>query len=160
MWINIPNSPADIHCTALAEGDQEFKLTRHMALTGPTKGEVVVTKPIISVLLTVLAIAPTMVWAQALSGDDVQAGKRLAIMICAACHVASLDQPNEPILQPPAPDFGSIARNGSISAESLENFLATTHRDIGNPKGMPNPQLADYQRRAVISYLLSLRKQP
>jgi mono/diheme cytochrome c family protein len=118
------------------------------------------TKPIISVLLTALIIAPNMVWAQTSSSDDVQAGKRLAIMICAACHVASLDQPNEPILQPPAPDFASIAQRGSISADSLRNFLTITHRDIGNPKGMPNPQLADYQTKEIVSYLLSLRKQP
>ena len=117
-------------------------------------------KPTISVFLAALAAAPTFVWAQRPSGDDAQAGKRLAIMICAACHVASLDQPNQPILQPPAPDFETIVKQGSISATSLEKFLTTTLSDIGNPNGMPNPQLADYQIIEIVSYLLSLRKQP
>ena len=115
-------------------------------------------KPIISVLLAALAIAPSLVRAQSSPNDDVLAGKRLAIMICAACHVASRDQPSEPILQPPAPDFESIAQRASASADMLQNFLATTHRDIGNPKGMPNPQLLDYQAREIVSYVLSLRK--
>jgi hypothetical protein len=37
---------------------------------------------------------------------------------------------------------------------------ATTHKDIGSPQGMPNPQLLDYQVRQLTVYLLNLRKRP
>jgi hypothetical protein len=42
----------------------------------------------------------------------------------------------------------------------VQKSLNTTHKDIGNPKGMPNPQLLDYQIEQVAAYLLSLRKHP
>jgi cytochrome c1 len=65
----------------------------------------------------------------------------------------------ETILRPPAPSFESIAQRSSITADSVQTFLNTTHRDIGNPKGMPNPQLLDYQIKQIAAYLMSLRKQ-
>jgi hypothetical protein len=74
------------------------------------------------------------------------------------CHVAGPDQEIEPILRPPAPSFESIARRSTITADSIRTFLTTTHRDIGNPKGMPNPQLLDFQIEQVTAYLLNLRK--
>jgi cytochrome c1 len=58
------------------------------------------------------------------------------------------------------PTFESIAQRSSITADSVQTFLTTTHRDIGNPQGMPNPQLLDYQIKQVAAYLLSLRKHP
>jgi hypothetical protein len=54
----------------------------------------------------------------------------------------------------------SIAQRASTTSESVLKFLATTHKDIGNPQGMPNPQLLDYQIRQLTAYLLSLRKRP
>ena len=92
--------------------------------------------------------------------DDVALGHHLATLICSACHVAAFDQPFEPILRPPAPSFESIAQRASTTSESVQKFLATTHKDIGNPQGMPNPQLLDYQVRQLTVYLLSLRKRP
>jgi mono/diheme cytochrome c family protein len=95
--------------------------------------------------------------AQDTGTDDVQQGHRLATLVCSACHVAAADQPFEPILRPPAPSFESIARRGSITSDSVQAFLTTTHRDVGNPQGMPNPQLLDYQVKQLAAYLLSLR---
>jgi len=92
--------------------------------------------------------------------DDVAQGHHLATIICSACHIAARDQPFEPILRPPAPSFDSIAQRASTTSESLQRFLATTHKDIGNPQGMPNPQLLDYQVTQLSAYLLSLRKRP
>ena len=37
-------------------------------------------------------------------------------------------------------------------------FLATTHQGLDNPAGMPYPNLADFQTKEVIGYILSLRK--
>ena len=65
-----------------------------------------------------------------------------------------------PILHPPAPPFASIAQRKDLSVESLQKFLTSTHRDLATQKGMPNPDLADFQVKEAIAYLLSLRKQP
>ena len=90
--------------------------------------------------------------------DDVQKGRYLAGLICSICHVASPDQLVEPVLRPPAPSFETIAQRSTTSADSIRTFLTTTHRDISNPAGMPNPELLDFQIRQLDAYLLSLRK--
>jgi mono/diheme cytochrome c family protein len=92
------------------------------------------------------------------SADDVSQGHQLAAMLCAQCHVAAADQRFMPDLNPPAPPFATIAQRPDLSADWLKTYLATTHRGIDNPKGMPNPYLADYQVKQVTAYLLSLRK--
>jgi EF-hand domain pair len=46
-----------------------------------------------------------------------------------------------------------------MTADWLRTFLTTTHRDIGSPEGMPNPQLIDSHIAQVSAYVLSLRKQ-
>jgi mono/diheme cytochrome c family protein len=92
--------------------------------------------------------------------DAVAQGHHLATLICSACHVAAPDQSFAPILQPPAPPFVSIAQRSNVTADFLRTFLTTTHRDISNPKGMPNPQLLDYQIEQISAYVLSLRKRP
>jgi len=103
------------------------------------------------------AVAPASGQAAATS-DSVQAGHKLAILVCANCHVAAADQPSEPILRPPAASFQSIAQRKSVDALWLENYLKTTHRGLDQPNGMPNPQLLDFQIKQVADYLLSLRK--
>ena len=92
------------------------------------------------------------------AADDLQNGRYLADLICSVCHVAGPDQSVEPVLRPPAPSFETIARRSTTSADSIRTFLTTTHRDISNPAGMPNPELLDFQIRQVETYLLSLRE--
>jgi len=92
------------------------------------------------------------------TSDSVQAGHKLAILVCANCHVVATDQPGKPILRPPAAPFQAIAQRKSVDAAWLENFLKTTHRGLDEPNGMPNPQLLDFQVKQVTDYLLSLRK--
>ena len=92
------------------------------------------------------------------AADDVEKGRYLAGLICSICHVAGPDQLVEPILRPPAPSFETIAQRSTTSADSIRTFLTTTHRDISNPAGMPNPELLDFQIRQLDAYLLSLRK--
>jgi len=89
--------------------------------------------------------------------DDVQKGHHLAIVLCSGCHVVGPDQSMEPVLRPPAPSFESIAQRGASNPETIRTFLTTTHRDISNPTGMPNPDLLDFQTGQVVAYLLSLR---
>ncbi len=112
-------------------------------------------------LLTFVLFLIGPAWGQdssPLNADDVQKGHALAIMICAICHVAGPDQPHEPIMRPPAPSFASIVRRKSFDAESLTNFMKTTHRGLDNPQGMPNPELMDYQIKQIVAYFLSLYK--
>jgi mono/diheme cytochrome c family protein len=90
--------------------------------------------------------------------NEVEQGHHLATLICSACHVAAPDQDFEPILRPPAPPFVSIAERRDLTADYLQTFLSTTHRDVLNPKGMPNPLLLDYQIKQISAYILSLRK--
>ena len=92
------------------------------------------------------------------TGDEVSKGRHLAIMLCTECHLVAPDQPYAPTLSPPAPSFVSIAQRPSTTVDSLRNFLIKTHQGLDNPKGMPNPMLADFQIAAIAAYLLSLRK--
>ncbi len=91
---------------------------------------------------------------------DIQQGHRLALEICAYCHLSAGDQETAPILQPPAPSFASIAQRRDIGPDSLRAFLNTTHRSVAARSGMPNPELLDSQIKQVAAYLLSLRNKP
>lgn len=101
-----------------------------------------------------------MAWSQTgASSGDIRKGHQLAATVCSVCHLAADDQPTPPILHPPAPPFKSLAQRQDLNEDSLEKFLTSTHRDLVTQKGMPNPDLADFQVKDVIAYLLSLRKQ-
>ncbi len=104
--------------------------------------------------------ASTIAQAQQVSSvsDDVQNGHHLAVLMCSNCHVIGSDQSIEPILRPPAPSFESIAQRSTTSADTIRTFLTTTHRNLSNAAGMPNPELLDFQTRQIEAYLLSLRK--
>lgn len=110
-------------------------------------------------LLVMISAASYPAWGQQSGGsDDVSKGHHVAAVVCAVCHMAADDQSNLPMLRPPAPPFKEIAQRKDLTAAWLENFLKTTHRDLGSQKGMPNPDLADFQIKEVVAYLLSLRK--
>jgi len=111
-------------------------------------------------LLSFFVIAKPAWTQEKTDATEVSAGHRLAILVCANCHLAAQDQPNEPILRPPAEPFASIARKNSVNADWLQSYLKTTHRGLDNPKGMPNPDLLDFQVRQVSAYILTLRKNP
>jgi mono/diheme cytochrome c family protein len=109
--------------------------------------------------LALLAVLPALCsLALAQSADDVQAGYRIAVTVCANCHVAAPDQPHAPIMRPPAVPLAAIARRPSTTAEWVRDFLLTTHRGLDRPAGMPNPELLDVQARQVAAYLMSLRE--
>lgn len=113
----------------------------------------------VAALLIFLSMGVLAVRAQPASqAEDVSQGHRVAVEICSICHVAAPDQAHEPMLRPPGPPFASIAQRPDISAQSLTKFITTTHRGLDNPAGMPNPDLADFQVREVVAYILSLRK--
>ena len=105
-----------------------------------------------------LCLAASSAWSQqGNTADDVSQGHHLAVEICAFCHLAAPDQHAQPILHPPAPPFAAIMQRKDVTARSLMLFLKTTNQGLNNPKGMPNPNLADFQLRAIVAYILSLR---
>ncbi len=109
--------------------------------------------------LVVCCINVCVAWAEdGYAAEEVHKGHHLAIMLCYQCHIAAPDQSYFPTLSPPAPSFESIAQREDISASSLQKFLATTHQGLNNPNGMPNPNLADFQIKQIVAYILSLRK--
>ena len=95
--------------------------------------------------------------AQQPPAGDPQEGHRLALKICGACHVVASDQQSPPILVHPAPSFRIIAKKRGTNADSLRNFLLTTHTILAEPANMPNPQLTKDQVTQLVSYILSLR---
>jgi cytochrome c len=97
---------------------------------------------------------------QAAPDPMVSRGRALAIKVCYACHIVSEDQPFAPILRQPAPEFRTIANRPGTTAESLRDFLSTTHVTISAPFAMPSPELTDQMTDQIISYIMSLRRQP
>jgi mono/diheme cytochrome c family protein len=108
--------------------------------------------------LIALCVVAGPAWSQESSNtDDVQRGHKLAVDVCAMCHVAAPDQLSAPVLRPPAPSFQSIAQRPTTNPDSIRRFLTTTHMGLDNPNGMPNPSLLDFQIRQVTAYLLTQR---
>jgi len=107
--------------------------------------------------LVMFAVIATPTWAED-AVNDVQAGRRVAFLVCNACHVVAPDQRYPPTLTPPGPSFESIAQRPDVSIESIQKFLTMTHRDASNPRAMPNPELIDSYMRQVATYILSLRR--
>lgn len=89
--------------------------------------------------------------------SDLLEGHRLALLICSACHSVSADQPDPPILRPPALSFRSISKKPGATEQSLHSFILTTHSTVKMPFNMPNPQLDDDQAAAIVAYILSLK---
>ncbi len=96
--------------------------------------------------------------AQTVDPDAVQKGHRLAVTICAICHVAAPDQRFPPVSASDAPSFASIVQRKEFNADWLTHFMTSTHRGLDRPAGMPNPELMDYQIREIVAYMLSLKQ--
>jgi mono/diheme cytochrome c family protein len=97
---------------------------------------------------------------QPTAGADVETGRLLALNVCTECHVVSSDQPEPPVLHPPAPGFREIANRRGTTAKSLRTFLLTTHKTLETPPDMPRMWLNDDEVASVVTYILSLKKQP
>jgi mono/diheme cytochrome c family protein len=84
---------------------------------------------------------------------DSQAGRQFALRRCDACHVVAAHQEMRPLVPGYASSFFDVANKPSITAQSLEEFLAHRH-PYGN---MPYPELNAAQVSDLVSYILSLR---
>jgi mono/diheme cytochrome c family protein len=87
-------------------------------------------------------------------------GRLLARSACSYCHVVTEDQGFAPPLRPQGPDFLAIAANRKNSAKQLRRFLLTTHKDVANSAGMPNPLLTNKQIDNIVGFILSQRGEP
>ncbi len=84
---------------------------------------------------------------------DPQAGQRLALRVCDACHIVAANQEMAPLVQRYAPSFFDIARRPGTTAQSIATFLAQYHPRAN----MPYPDLTPAQVADVAAYILSLR---
>ena len=89
-----------------------------------------------------------------------QAGRQLALGVCASCHVVSADQAAPPKMKPPAPSFRQIAIRPGVTVKSIRHFLLTTHKTLRTPPEMPSLLLTDEEASAAAEYIVSLRNRP
>jgi mono/diheme cytochrome c family protein len=89
---------------------------------------------------------------------NVQAGRAVALHVCATCHTVSAGPQRKPYLKPPARNFSGIANRPDTTAESLLAFLNTKHQSVANWRKMPGVKTTDEQDRAVVDYIMSLKK--
>jgi len=86
-------------------------------------------------------------------------GRKLALLICSACHFVGPDQKKSPILRSPAVSFESLAQKPSTSYEGLRDFIKTINEDVTHREAMPNPMLTDNPASDISVDILSLRHQ-
>jgi mono/diheme cytochrome c family protein len=87
------------------------------------------------------------------------AGRKLALEVCASCHVVSADQARAPVLKPPAPAFSEIASRPDLSEASVRSFLAEAHGQARRNSAMPAFLMPGSQIDAAVAYVLSLKPQ-
>jgi mono/diheme cytochrome c family protein len=109
----------------------------------------------VACLITSIAACTAAAGAQNLPHPpDPQAGQRLAMRVCDACHIVAPHQELSPLVPNYGPSWFDVANRPDTTAQSLEAFLARPH-----PFGqMPYPALTPAQVADVSAYILSLRR--
>jgi hypothetical protein len=64
----------------------------------------------------------------------------------------------KPLLKRPASNFSAIANRPDTTAESLLRFLSTKHQSVADWREMPGVKTTAEQDRAVVDYIMSLKK--
>jgi len=85
--------------------------------------------------------------AQPASAADAEAGKRLALARCAACHIVAPNQRQEVATSPP---FAAIARNAGFDAQALAYAILSPH------PGM-NVTMTRAEADDIAAYIATLR---
>jgi mono/diheme cytochrome c family protein len=109
------------------------------------------------ILWPALALACGQALPVAAGEAEIAAGRKLALEICASCHVVAADEPRPPILSPPAASFADIAAAPDVSAASLRKFLAEPHGLSRRNSLMPPFLMPSSQVDAAVAYLMSLK---
>jgi mono/diheme cytochrome c family protein len=112
--------------------------------------------PPIRATLLALALASTLALtvpaaAQDMMTGDVAAGERLALTVCAQCHVVAERQPhpNPPVAN--VPSFFELAARNEVTPFWLRAFFRTPHR------AMPDLILKPAEVDNIIAYIMSLK---
>ncbi|HTP82695.1 MAG TPA: c-type cytochrome [Alphaproteobacteria bacterium] len=101
-----------------------------------------------TILLIAVFLVATPAFAQTSYGDP-QAGLKIALRDCAACHIVAGRQGGPAPVG--VPTFAAIAHMPSTTALSLRAFLQTPHPP------MPDLALTRTEMEDAVSYILSLR---
>jgi mono/diheme cytochrome c family protein len=111
-------------------------------------------------LLAALALAlplAAVIPALGQEAGSAAAGRKLALEVCASCHVVSADQPRGPVRKPPAPSFPEIAARPDLTEATVRRFLAEAHGQARRNSAMPAFMLHGSQIDAAVAYFLSLK---
>jgi mono/diheme cytochrome c family protein len=104
-----------------------------------------------------LAIVCAAAFAAAAEEAETAKGRKLALDVCAPCHVVAPGQLRPPLLNPPAPSFVDIAATPAVTADSLGRFLAEPHGASRRDSAMPAFLLPPSEVHAAVAYLISLK---
>jgi len=115
-----------------------------------------VCKPVLAAAMLLVSLAFST-RAEAVSGDQIAAGRKFAERVCGACHVVTQQRDELPVLAPPGPSFAVLAQRPALTEQSLREFLGSNHRNLGPAEAMPNPRLVDYQINEIVAYFMSLK---
>ena len=99
--------------------------------------------------IAAIVLAPTIAHGQTVA--DADAGKKLALNVCAQCHFVAKSQTTIP--RSDAPPFDQIAADPAVTELGLRVFLQTPHRN------MPDLHLSRQETDDVIGFILNMRAQ-
>lgn len=105
-----------------------------------------------ALVAAVLGAAVSAAAVRAEERGDAAAGQKLALAVCANCHLVQEGQRKPPMDS--VPSFYALARDPAETDERLRTFLTRPHPP------MPNIELSRQQIADVVSYIESLSGQP
>ena len=108
----------------------------------------------VGLTLLVAGIAST----RAEDAQTIEEGHRIALQVCALCHIVAADQSRAPLLKPPAPSFADVVERQDATQDWLRDFLAHPHGELRRESIMPPFVMSPSQIDAVVAYLLSLKR--
>jgi mono/diheme cytochrome c family protein len=106
-------------------------------------------RAVLIALLTLFLIRPYVASAAAPGADGAASGHKLAEAWCKGCHAIEPRTAGTPAA---APDFATVANQPSTTELALKVFLRSSH------PSMPNLVLTPEQTDAIVSYILSLKR--
>lgn len=104
---------------------------------------------LLAATIAVIVLMPAIAQGQTVA--DVEAGKKLAIGVCAQCHFVAESQTMIP--RSDAPPFDEIAADPAVTELGLRVFLQTPHRN------MPDLHLSRQETDDVIGFILNMKAQ-
>jgi mono/diheme cytochrome c family protein len=92
--------------------------------------------------------------AQQAAAGDIPQGHRLALSMCASCHVVDAEHPTVLLPKPAAPSFETIAGRPGMTADVLRTMLRAHQAYSPNRPAM---FVGDDQVPPIVAYIMSLK---